>query len=119
MVLARCGSAVALDCATAVSEARRNLLAVVTLGPQTSALYDLLIEPFTVTELRIVVRVQLREAGIFADDDNDLGRVIALDALDMAGEEGLTKHLLRLEEFGLVRRGAGLRETDDALWWRT
>lgn len=92
---------------------------MVLLGPQTSALYDLLTEPYTVTELRIVVRVQLREAGIFADDDNDLGRVIALDALDMAGEEGLTKHLLRLEEFGMVRRGAGLRETDDALWWRT
>ena len=86
----------------------------VTLGPQASVLLKLLRAPMTATELQVIVRDRLRCGPEVPDTEEGMAWLVALDALDESGVEGLLLRLGRLAEVGLVR-SVGLDEA--ALWW--
>ena len=86
----------------------------VQLGPQAVVILRLLREPVTANELRVVVRDRLRCGPEVPDTEEAMAWLVALDALDESGVEGLLLRLGRLAEVGLVR-SVGL--DDAALWW--
>lgn len=95
--------------------------AIVQLGPRASLLLGLLGSPMTVGELTDFIQKgrDLLDDGLvdLFDGMFDSSPRLALQALSDGGTHEIRRQLVRLEEFGLVRRAVvGVNESH--LWWR-